>query len=122
MFYINAQESFTKEEHDKADSALIFSAYNPLLTYITRSNPGQKVKEVVAESGEVVGGNILRMLVHTSCINFHLVDKEILFTEDTSDTELADRKDTDAAGNDLSEDPYEGIVIPPGYYDMDEDN
>lgn len=119
MFYVNIQENLSEDELINAEDVLLCCFYNPLLAYLTRSNPEQKAPEEVTEQNEIIGGNIVRMLVHTDCVNFHLMDKGDFMVLDETPVEIIENNAKEENLSPVDEEP--DIIIPPGYYDMDED-
>lgn len=74
LFHFNILEraSVTAQmEHE--DTLVTCDIYNPLITYLTREIPDQLTDERFA-NGELVGGNIVRMLIHNSLLTFSVTD------------------------------------------------
>lgn len=123
VFYVNAQEDLSPEELKETEEIMICGITNPMLAYITRSNPGQPAEEIREEDGTLLGGNIIRMLVPSDNIVFQFIDKENFdILSDSYEDEWTDTVPEESSKEKKRiESPEELLNIPPGYYDMDEE-
>ena len=74
IFYINLLEraSVTQQTH-KQDTLLTANIINPLLCYLTREVPNQAIHDTEIDH-EMLGGNIIRMLVPTTLLTYAIND------------------------------------------------
>lgn len=74
LFHFNILEkacATAQMEHE--DTLVTCDVYNPLVVYLTREVPDQLTDERFA-NGELVGGNVVRMVVHNSLLTFSVSD------------------------------------------------
>lgn len=74
ILYFNILErASVSNQTETTDSLLTMNIYNPILYYITREVPNQRVSETIVD-GELLGGNIIRMLVPAELLTFSIND------------------------------------------------
>lgn len=74
LFHFNILEKACATEQMEHDDTLVTcDIYNPLVTYLTREIPDQLTDERFA-NGELMGGNIVRMVIHNSLLTFSVTD------------------------------------------------
>lgn len=69
VFYINILEVESLEGAREGRAVAMVNVINPLLFYITRSEPADEVEERLRD-GELIGGNIVRMLLASPLVTF----------------------------------------------------
>lgn len=73
VILIQASENFELKDLKDVKNRLFCNILNPLLFYLTRETPNQKTNDVKTEEG-LQGGNIIRLLCHTSLVTFDFLD------------------------------------------------
>ena len=76
IFVVNLVENESTNCLREKESYTILSAniVNPLLCYITREVPTMVAENIKNERDEVVGGNVIKMLIATDFLTFELRD------------------------------------------------
>lgn len=71
IFFFNLLENSTiTMQTDTEDVPFVVRAFNPLMFYLTREVPEMQVDDVQTADGEMVGGNIIRMVIPAQFVQF----------------------------------------------------
>lgn len=71
IFFMNILESSSISlQTEKEDTPFVIRAFNPLLTYLTREVPEMQVDDTESTDGEMIGGNIIRMIIPAEFVQF----------------------------------------------------
>ena len=61
---------------DTPDTLVECNILNPILFYLTREIPTQPAEEITLENGEIIGGNIIRLLLDMSLVTFEISETD----------------------------------------------
>lgn len=61
---------------DAPDTLVECNILNPILFYLTREIPSQPAEEITLENGEIIGGNIIRLLLDMSLVTFEISETD----------------------------------------------
>ena len=71
IFFMNILESDTISlQTENEDIPFVIRAFNPLLSYLTREVPEMQVDDTESPEGEMIGGNIIRMIIPAEFVQF----------------------------------------------------
>ena len=133
VFYINLEENLSEQEFNAAGEIIICGIANPILGYITRTSPTMNAEDSVSMDGDIIGGNVIRLLVHTDMLTFRMISKEEapflnpdLYSYGKPfvappEPQKEEPKDPEQQAIEEDETFKSLLSVPPGYYDMDND-
>ena len=71
IFFMSILESSTISLQTKEeDTPFVVRAFNPLMAYLTREVPEMQTDDIETAEGEMIGGNIIRMIIPSEFVQF----------------------------------------------------